>query len=128
MYTKEKANALSREVIGAAIEVHKALGPGLLETAYEECLCQELKLRGISFERQVELPVTYKGAKLSVGYRMDIVVDKLLVLELKSVENLMPVHKAQLLTYLRLSKIWLGLLINFNVPVLKYGIKRLVQG
>ena len=128
MNTKEKANALSREVIGAAIEVHKALGAGLLESAYEECLCQELKLRGVPFERQVELPIEYKGLKLSAGYRMDIVVDGLLVLELKSVEKLLPVHEAQLLTYLRLSKIWLGLLINFNVPVLKEGIRRRVQG
>ncbi len=128
MDTKEKANALSREVIGAAIEVHKALGAGLLESAYEECLCEELKLRGIPFERQVELPIEYKGVKLSAGYRMDIVVDTLLVLELKSVENLLPIHEAQLITYLRLSNIWLGLLINFNVPVLKEGIRRRVQG
>ena len=128
MDTKEKANALSREVIGAAIEVHKALGPGLLESAYEECLCQELKIRGIPFERQVELPIEYKGIKLSAGYRMDIVADNLLVLELKSVENLLTIHEAQLITYLRLSKIWLGLLINFNVPILKEGIKRRVQG
>ncbi len=128
MDTKEKANVLSREVIGAAIEVHKALGAGLLESAYEECLCQELKLRGIPFERQVELPIEYKGIKLPAGYRMDIVVDGLLVLELKAVENLLPIHEAQLITYLRLSKIWLGLLINFNVPVLKEGIRRRVQG
>ena len=128
MDTKEKANALSREVIGAAIEVHKALGPGLLESAYEECLCQELKMRNIPFERQVDLPIEYKGIKLSAGYRMDIVVENLLVLELKSVEKLLPIHQAQLITYLRLSNIWLGLLINFNVPILKQGIKRLVQG
>ena len=128
MDTKERANALSREVIGAAIEVHKALGPGLLESAYEECLCQELKLRNIPFERQVELPIEYKGLKLSAGYRMDIVVDNLLVLELKSVEKLLPIHQAQLITYLRLSNTWLGLLVNFNVPILKQGIKRLVQG
>ncbi len=128
MDTKERANALSREVIGAAIEVHKALGPGLLESAYEECLCQELKLRNIPFERQVELPIEYKGLKLSAGYRMDIVVDNLLVLELKSVEKLLPIHQAQLITYLRLSNTWLGLLVNYNVPILKQGIKRLVQG
>ena len=128
MDTKEKADALSREIIGAAIEVHKALGPGLLESAYEECLCQELTLRGIPFQRQVELPIEYKGVELSPGYRIDVVVDKLIVLELKSIEKLMPIHQAQLLTYLRLSKIWLGLLINFNVSVLKQGIKRLVLG
>ncbi len=128
MDKRERANALSREVIGAAIEVHKTLGAGLLESAYEERLCQELKLRGISFERQVDLPIEYKGMKLSAGYRMDIVVDGLLVLELKSIEKISPIHEAQLLTYLRLSKIWLGLLINFNVPVLKEGIRRRVQG
>ncbi len=128
MDTKEKANALSREVIGAAIEVHKALGPGLLESAYEECLCKELELQSIAFKQQVELPIRYKGLELSVGYRMDIVVDNLLILELKSVEKLLPIHEAQLLTYLRLSDTWLGLLLNFNVPVLKQGIKRLVQG
>ncbi len=105
MNVKEKADALSREVIGAVIEVHKALGPGLLESTYEECLCQELTLRGISFQRQVELPIEYKGVKLSAGYRIDIVVDELVVLELKSIEELMPIHQAQLLTYLRLSKI-----------------------
>lgn len=128
MDTKGKANALSHDVIGAAIEVHKTLGPGLLESAYEECLCYELNTRGIPFERQVKLPIEYKEVKLSAGYCMDIVVDELLVLELKSVEKLMPIHEAQLLTYLRLSEIWLGLLINFSVPILKHGIKRLVQG
>ena len=128
MNQREKANALSREVIGAAIEVHKALGAGLLESAYEECLCQELKLRNIPFERQVDLPIEYKGMKLSAGYRMDIVVDGLVILELKSIEKILPIHEAQLLTYLRMSKIWLGLLINFNVPVLKEGIRRRVQG
>ena len=128
MDAKEKANALSRETIGAAIDVHKALGPGLLESAYEACLCQELKIRGIPFERQVPLQIEYKGIKLEDIYRMDILVDGLVVLELKSVEKLEPIHDAQLLTYLRLSKIWLGLLINFNVPVLKIGIKRFVLG
>ncbi len=128
MDTKEKANTLSREVIGAAIDVHKALGPGLLESAYETCLCQELKMRGIPFERQVPLQIEYKGIKLEDIYRMDILVDNSVVLELKSVEKLEPIHEAQLLTYLRLSKIWLGLLINFNVPVLKNGIKRFVLG
>jgi GxxExxY protein len=128
MNERERANALSREVIGAAIEVHKALGAGLLESAYEECLCQELKLRGIPFERQVDLPIEYKGMKLSAGYRMDVVVDGLVVLELKSIEKILPIHEAQLLTYLRMSKTWLGLLINFNVPVLKEGIRRRVQG
>jgi GxxExxY protein len=125
---KERTNSLSNEVIGAAMEVHKALGPGLLESAYEACLCQELKLRMIPFQQQVPLEQNYKGIVLSDVYRMDVVVDGLIVLELKSVERLEPIHEAQLLTYLRLSKIWLGLLINFIVPVLKSGIKRLVQG
>jgi GxxExxY protein len=128
MDIKEKTNALSNEVIGAAMEVHKALGPGLLESAYEACLCQELKLRKIPFQQQVPLGLNYKGIILPDVYRMDIVVDVLIVLELKAVERLDPIHEAQLLTYLRLSKTWLGLLINFNVPVLKSGIKRLVQG
>lgn len=100
----------------------------MLESAYEECLSQELKLRNIPFERQVDLPIEYKGMKLSAGYRMDIVVDGLIILELKSIEKVLPIHEAQLLTYLRLSKIWLGLLINFNVPVLKEGLHRRVQG
>ncbi len=128
MDRKEKANLLSREVIGAAIEVHKALGPGLLESAYETCLCQELKLRNVPFERQVPLGLEYKGIKLEDVYRMDILADGLIVLELKAVEKLEPIYEAQLLTYLRLSGNWLGLLINFNVPVLKQGIKRLVFG
>ena len=120
-------NDLTREVIGAAIEVHKALGPGLLESAYEECLCHELKLRGIQFERQVELPIEYKGTKMNCGYRMDIVADDQLILELKSCEALHPIYEAQLLTYLRLTSAKVGLLINFNVPVLKEGIKRLAN-
>ena len=120
-------NDLTREVIGAAIEVHKALGPGLLESAYEECLCHELKLRGIQFERQVELLIEYKGTKMNCGYRMDIVADDQLILELKSCEVLHPIYEAQLLTYLRLTSTKVGLLINFNVAVLKEGIKRLAN-
>jgi len=118
---------LTGEVIGAAIEVHKALGPGLLESAYEECLCRELELRKIFFERQKELPVEYKGVKLDCGYRLDILVENRLIVELKACESLQPIHEAQLLTYLKLTGIKVGLLINFNVPVLKEGIKRLVN-
>ena len=118
-------NDLTGEVIGAAIEVHKSLGPGLLESAYEECLCHELKLREVHFERQKDLPVEYKGIKLDCGYRLDVVVDGSLIVELKSCETLQPIHDAQLLTYLKLTCIDVGLLINFNVPVLKEGIKRL---
>jgi len=128
MDKKEKANWLSNQIIGAAIEVHKALGPGLLESAYQSCHRRELELRGIDLQIEVSLPVVYKGEKLDCGYRMDEVVGGLVVVELKSVERLEPIHEAQLLTYLKLSGLWLGLLINFNVPVLKQGIKRLVHG
>ncbi len=122
-------NKLTGLVIGAAIEVHKALGPGLLESAYEECLCRELELelKGIPFERQKELPIEYRGAKLDCGYRLDIVVAGRLILELKACESLQPIHEAQLLTYLKLTGIKYGLLINFNVPVLKDGIRRIAN-
>ncbi|NCC32883.1 MAG: GxxExxY protein [Chloroflexia bacterium] len=122
----ESQGQLSHNVIGAAIEVHRALGPGLLESAYETCLCHELGLRGLSFQRQVPLPLTYKGVQLDCGYRIDLVVAGELLLELKAVEQILPIHEAQLLTYLRLTGIKLGLLINFNVPVLKQGIIRRV--
>ncbi len=125
---REYANFLSGQVIGAAIEVHRELGPGLLESAYEECLCQELEWRHLPFERQLSLPVRYKGIELDCAYRLDVVVDGVLIVELKSVATLLPLHSAQLLTYLRLSKRWLGLLINFNVPRLTDGVKRLVNG
>lgn len=128
MDTKERSNWISRQVIGAAIEVHKNLGPGLLESAYQACHKHELGLRGIPVRTEVALPLEYKGVKLEPGYRMDEVVDDLVVVEIKAVERLEPIHEAQLLTYLRLSGIWLGLLINFNVPILRQGIKRLVQG
>jgi GxxExxY protein len=118
-------NSLTGEVIGAAIEVHKTLGPGLLESAYEECLCHELNLKGLPYERQKELPIEYKDVKLDCGYRLDVVVGNNLVVELKACDSLLPIHEAQLLTYLKLSRIKTGLLINFNVPVLKDGIRRL---
>ena len=113
-------------ILGGAIEVHRELGPGLLESAYEECLCHELGLHGLRFERQTPLPVVYKGIALDCGYRLDVVVEDSVVLELKSVEQLLPIHEAQLLTYLRLSGKRVGLLLNFNVPVLKDGIVRRV--
>jgi len=113
-------------IVGAAIEVHRALGPGLLESAYEECLCHELHLRGLAFQRQVDLPVPYKGLKLDCGYKMDVVVADEVVLELKSIEKILPVHEAQLLTYMKLSGKRVGLLINFNVPLLMQGIIRRV--
>ncbi len=113
-------------IIGAAIEVHRHLGPGLLESAYEECLCHELHLRDLSFQRQVDLPVEYKGIKLDCGYRLDVVVENVVVVELKSIERILPIHQAQLLTYLRLTGKRVGLLINFNVSALKNGIVRRV--
>ena len=120
-------NGLTEKIIGAAIEVHKTLGPGLLESAYEGCLAHELSLANISFERQVLLPVAYKSLRLDCGYRLDFLVEKMVVLELKAMEGLQPFHEAQLLTFLRLGGWPLGLLIIFNVPVLKKGIKRLVH-
>jgi len=117
-------NQLTEQIIGAAIEVHKAVGPGLLESAYEECLCRELALRSIPFEQQRPLPVEYKGTRLDCGYRLDLLVSGNVVVEVKSVSALEPVHEAQLLTYLKLGGWKLGLLINFNVPILKDGIRR----
>ena len=117
---------LTKEIIGAAIEVHRALGPGLLESAYEACLCYELKSRNILFTSQVPVSVTYKNVRLDCGYRIDIWVEKRVVVELKSVEAITNLHKAQLLTYLRLSGTKVGLLMNFNVPVLKDAIDRMV--
>jgi len=117
---------ITEKIIGAAIEVHKTIGPGLLESAYEECLAHEMQLRGLKFDRQVPLPVTYKGVKLECGYRLDFLVEEAVVLELKAVDALQPIHEAQLLTYLKLGGWTVGLLINFNVPVLKSGIKRIV--
>ena len=120
-------NKLSSTIIGAAIEVHKAMGPGLLESAYEECLCYELEGLRIAFERQKPLSIQYKGHAIECAYRIDLLVENAIVVELKAVDRIEPVHQAQLLTYLRLSEKKLGLLINFNVPVLKDGIIRLVN-
>ena len=123
-----KINEITEAVIGAAIEVHRALGPGLLESAYTQCLCYELTLRKLPFETEAPLPVTYKGLKLDCGYRLDLVVAGTVVVEVKAIERFVPVHEAQLLTYLRLGGWKAGLLINFNVPVLRDGIKRRVLG
>jgi GxxExxY protein len=117
---------LTRKILGAAIEVHKALGPGLLESVYETCLCRELTLRNLSFERQVPVPVVYKGINIESGYRADLLVEGIVVLELKSIDCVLPVHEAQLLTYLKLLNKPVGFLINFNVPILKNGIVRKV--
>ena len=123
---QEPQDPLTQQVIGAAIEVHRALGPGLLESAYEECLCRELGLRDIPFQRQVPLPIAYKGVTLECGYRMDLVVPERLVIEIKTVEKILSVHEAQLLTYLKLSGIKTGLLINFHTAMIKDGIRRMV--
>ena len=122
-----RENELSEQVIGAAIEIHRVLGPGLLESAYEECLCHELSLRKVSFERQIDLPVRYKGVNLDCGYRLDLLIGKKVIVELKTVESLLPIHEAQLLTYLKMTNCKLGLLLNFNAPLLRNGIKRLAN-
>jgi len=113
-------------VIGLAIDVHRVLGPGLLESADEACLCRELELASIHFKRQVPLPIDYKGLRLEEAYRLDVVVDGCLILEIKAVERLIPIHEAQLLTYLKQSRLKVGLLLNFGAPTLKEGIKRLI--
>jgi GxxExxY protein len=120
-------NALTEQIIGAAIEVHRHLGPGLLEAAYDECLCYELSQQGIRFQRQVVLPIRYKGLKLNCNYKLDLLVEDIVVVEIKAIEALLPVHSAQLLTYLKSSGKRVGLLINFNVPMLTKGLKRMVN-
>lgn len=122
---EEKINRITGDIIGAAIEVHKSLGPGLLESAYEACLAYELEKRGIQVEQQKALPLAYKEVRLDCGYRLDLLVENTVIVEIKAVDELAPIHSAQLLTYLRLSGCKVGLLINFNVPVLKQGIRRL---
>ena len=122
-----KINDLSEQIIGAAIDVHRELGPGLLESAYEACLSYEFEQRRLRFKRQVPLPVIYKHMRLDCGYRLDFVVENLIILELKTVEKLLPVHEAQLLTYLKLSGIHLGLLLNFNEATLRAGVKRIAH-
>jgi GxxExxY protein len=120
-------NAITHGIIAAAIEVHRQLGPGLLESAYQECVCYELSQMGLAFTREVQLPLSYKGLKLDCSYRIDLLVEDEIVVELKSVEQILPVHSAQLLTYLKAAHKQVGLLINFNVPVLKDGIRRIVN-
>ena len=126
--TKKKSDLLSKKIVGAAIDVHRHLGPGLLESAYEQALCYELSLRNIDFERQKHIPAVYKGVNLDCGYRIDILVDDLVIVELEAVNKIDPLFEAQLLTYLKISQLWLGMLLNFNVPVMKHGIKRSVNG
>jgi GxxExxY protein len=127
MQESDRLDQISRRIIGAAIEVHRHLGPGLLESAYQTCLAFELSQRGLRFEQQKSLPIQYKEVKLDCGYRMDFVVEDEIVVEIKAIETLLPIHEAQLLSYLRIAQKKVGLLINFHVPVLKSGLKRIVN-
>jgi GxxExxY protein len=127
MQGSERLDEISRRIIGAAIEVHRHLGPGLLESAYQACLVFELKRLGLRLEEQKSLPVIYKDVKLDCGYRLDLVVEDEIIIEIKAVEKLLPIHDAQLLSYLRLSNKRVGLLMNFHVSVLKNGLKRIVN-
>ena len=124
---KEESDQLSSVIIGAAIEVHRYLGPGLLENTYERALIFELEQKGLELKTQEPVPVIYKGHSLGTDYKLDLLVNDLVIVELKAVEKVLPIHKAQLLTYLKLKKRWLGLLINFNAPVLKQGVVRVVN-
>ena len=126
MNGKMEFDELSRRVIGCALEVHRELGPGLLESAYGQCLAHELTLKGIPFELQKAMPVDYKGVQIDCGYRVDLLVDGKIVVELKAVVAFEPIHEAQILTYMKLAKVRTGLLINFNVPLLRHGIQRFV--
>lgn len=112
---------LTEQIIGGAIEVHKAIGPGLLESVYQECMCREMNLRGLRFQREVKVPVIYKGVALDCGYRLDMIIEDAVILELKSADRIIPVHEAQLLTYLKLLDKPVGFIINFNVPILRSG-------
>ena len=126
MTTRTELNALTRQIIGAGIEVHRHLGPGLLETSYETCLAYELEQRGLAVERQKALPLTYKKIRLEQGFRIDLLVENTVVVELKAIDQLLPVHEAQMLSYLRFTGCKVGLLMNFNVKLLKDGIHRFI--
>ena len=119
-------NEITRGIISAGISVHRALGPGLLESAYQKCMCQELTVRGVPFEREVPIPLEYQGIRLDCGYRLDLLVARRVVVEVKAIEAIAPIHEAQLITYLRLGGWNVGLLMNFNVVILKNGIRRRV--
>ncbi len=127
MQENDRLDQISRRIIGAAIEVHRHLGPGLLESAYQSCLAFELKQLGLKVDEQSPLPVVYKQVTLDCGYRLDLVVENEIIVEVKAIEKLLPIHEAQLLSYLRLAKKRVGLLMNFHVPVLKNGLKRIVN-
>jgi GxxExxY protein len=120
-------NKITHEIMDCFLKVHKAMGPGLLESIYEECLCYELQKRNMSFSRQISLPILYDGISLKNSLRLDLVVENKVVLELKSIEKILPIHEAQILSYLKLSKLPIGFLVNFNVPLIKNGVKRFVN-
>ena|ERR1051326_3017965 len=122
-----EVNRLTERIIASAIDIHRQLGPGLLESAYQECLCYELNEAGIAFRRQVAVPIQYKNLKLDCSYRLDLLVEGAVIVEIKAVDQLLPIHSAQLLTYLKATRKRIGLLINFNVPMLKHGLKRLAN-
>ncbi len=126
--TKASADRVSYDILGAAIEVHRQLGPGLLESAYEACICRDLVLRGIGFKRQVALPLRYRGMALECGYRIDLIVAGLVIVEVKAAAKVLPIHRAQVLTYLKLLELNLGFIINFNVERLRLGLHRIVLG
>jgi len=126
--TKASADRLSYDIVGAAIEVHRQLGPGLLESAYEACICRELVFRGIGYDRQVALPLRYRGMRVECGFRVDLIVGGLVIVEVKSVSKVLPIHRAQVLTYLKLLRFNLGFIINFNVERLRLGLHRIVLG
>lgn len=121
-----RAEEVAAAIVDAAIKIHRALGPGLLESVYEACLCYELSKRGISHRRQVSLPVRYEDVLLETGFRIDVLADECVIVELKSTEAIIPIHEAQLLTHLKLANVRLGFILNFNVPLMKQGIKRMV--
>ena len=126
--TKDSSSDGTFDIVGAAIEVHRQLGPGLLESAYESCLCRELSLRGVQFQRQVPLPLEYRGFQLDCGYRLDLVVNRSVIVEVKAARRILPIHRAQVLTYLKLTNLRLALLINFNVETLRSGLYRIING
>ena len=126
--TEGSSDQRTHDIVGSALAVHRVLGPGLLEGAYETCLCRELFLNGIEYDRQVRLPVSYRGVNLDCGYRLDLVVKRSVIVEVKSIAKVLPIHRAQLLTYLKLTGLPLGLLINFNVEMLRDGIHRVING
>jgi len=127
LYGEEEWNILSERILDSCMEVHRQLGPGLLESVYEECLALELSDRGLAFERQIPVPVVYKGRLATTPFRLDLLVEKTVIVELKAIERLIPIHQCQLITYLKLTEIPLGLLVNFNVPLLKEGVKRVIR-